>query len=92
VAAKGASLPERKEAEQIAQEKTPVAGELALAEGRLCQSCGSPMRHRTKSKSPGRGTYFMSCSAYPHCRTARPLNERELAMWGRCYSERPGPR
>ena len=40
----------------------------------MCQNCGSPMVIKW-----GRNGRFLACSAYPECKTTRPLEEEEIA-------------
>lgn len=81
--------PERERAALAAKVAEEARYAAALAAGELCPNCGSYMQRRTAQKGPNRGNYFMGCTAYPRCKTGRPLNERELVRWGRGRSERP---
>jgi restriction system protein len=39
----------------------------------LCPACGQPMVHRSARAGAHAGQSFWGCSAYPRCRTTRPL-------------------
>lgn len=62
---------------RIAQRHKQLPGPGAGAPA--CAQCGKPMALRTARKGPQAGSQFWGCSAYPECKSTRPLDKSDTS-------------
>jgi DNA topoisomerase I len=60
---------------ELSSKEKEIKESLTEATEEVCENCGSPMVIKW-----GRNGRFLACSAYPECRTTRPIGGEEEAM------------